>query len=154
MVDRNTDRQRFEVNGQTYQSLDEVPQPYRDSIASLMADRDGNGVPDIVEAGGTTHHVVHQSSESYDIDGVHYASIDEIPEPQRTAVRDALGRHDSTPPSAHAPARPPTFSQPVPAVRPQAIITPARGSRRARLLAAFIAVDAVVAALIVWLLVR
>ena len=48
---------RITVNGQTYNSVDEMPpdvrQKYEQLMAKLKEDRDGNGVPDILEGKAT-----------------------------------------------------------------------------------------------------
>ena len=50
-----TTQTRFTVNGQTYNSVDEMPpdvrQKFQDAMSKL-ADRDGNGIPDILEGKG------------------------------------------------------------------------------------------------------
>jgi hypothetical protein len=50
-----TTQTRFTVNGQTYNSIDEMPpdvrQKFQDAMSKL-ADRDGNGIPDIMEGKG------------------------------------------------------------------------------------------------------
>lgn len=146
---------RYEIDGVTYESLDDVPQPYRDSIARLMADGDGDGVPDVFDRPGS-HGVVHRS-ESYEVDGVTYSSIDEIPEPQRSMVRRALA--DAAPPER--PAVPPSRS-PAPAGRavdataapPSPIVTGAGWSKRTKLFAGMIALDVVVAGVVLWFVLR
>ena len=46
MNDRRVHREtRYEINGEVYHSLDDVPEPYR----ALFEDRDGDGLPDIVD---------------------------------------------------------------------------------------------------------
>ena len=47
-------RTTITVNGQTYNSVDEMPPDVRrqyEQVMSLMADRNNNGVPDIMEGG-------------------------------------------------------------------------------------------------------
>jgi hypothetical protein len=47
-------RAQITVNGKTYSSIDEMPPDVRKQYAramSLLADKDGNGVPDIMEGG-------------------------------------------------------------------------------------------------------
>jgi hypothetical protein len=113
-----------------------------------MADRDGDGVPDVFDHPAQSHSVVHHS-ESYDVDGVTYASIDEIPEPQRSMVRDALGQS-----AAPTPPSPATIPADQGAVSPSPIITPAGWSKRTKLFAAMIAIDVVVAIVVLWLVLR
>ena len=44
---------RIKVNGKTYKSVDEMPpdvrRQYEQAMQTMMADRDRNGVPDILE---------------------------------------------------------------------------------------------------------
>jgi hypothetical protein len=47
---------RITINGREYESLDQMPEPDRkayEQAMSVLADRDGNGVPDILEGGST-----------------------------------------------------------------------------------------------------
>ena len=75
------------VDGQTYGSVDEMPPAVRGKYERLMAhlhaDRDGNGIPDVFEAGtvdgAEVVHVTTTHSEVYDVDGHQYASLDEMP---------------------------------------------------------------------------
>ena len=153
MANGGFESQSFELNGQTYQSLDEVPQPFRDSIAALMADRDGNGVPDVFEGAAEQLHVAHRTSETYEVDGVRYSSLDQVPEPQRSAVRQALERHGSSTIDDETMRPMERYPSSAP-IAPNPIITPAGRSGRWKLLASFIAIDAIVILLAIWLLSR
>jgi len=47
---------KFTINGQTYNSIEEMPPQVRqayEQAMSVLADRDGNGIPDILEGGNT-----------------------------------------------------------------------------------------------------
>lgn len=153
--------QRFVVNGVTYTSLDEVPQPDRDSLAALLADADGDGVPDIVQgrdASGSVAYRLSQLAETIEVDGVVYETLDDIPEPRRSQVRDAMARQKiDVPPAATSrrpdptPMRSPT---PAPAPVPAPIITEAGPSSRTKLLMAFIAIDVAIAAAVIWFVAR
>jgi hypothetical protein len=148
--------ERFEIDGVVYESLADVPQPFRDSIAALMADHDGNGTPDVFDRPSGSNTVVHRT-ESYEVDGVTYSSLDDIPEPQRDVVREALGRQASM----HSPAAPvevpsspapPATSPATTSARP--IVERAGWSRRTRVVVTMIAIDVGVAALVLWLVLR
>lgn len=158
MVERS--EQTFEVNGQVYRSLDEVPQPLRDSLAAMLADRDGDGVPDLFEGGSNQVIRTTSSTQVFEVDGVAYSSIDEVPEADRARVAAAFERlstQASGSPAArhgegHTPSAPATGRSVAPP--PQAIVTKAGWSGRTKMLLAFMAVDAVAVAVIVWLLTR
>ncbi len=157
--------QTFEVNGQVYRSLDEVPQPLRDSLAAMLADRDGDGVPDLFEGGSNQVIRTTSSTQIFEVDGVEYSSIDEVPEADRARVAAAFER--LTVEAGHEAGRPPTVPS-VPAVStvpsvtaapgrsaaPPPIVTRAGWSGRARLLLAFMAVDAVAVAVVLWIVLR
>ena len=144
------ENQRFEIDGVVYESIDDVPPAFRDSIAALMADHDANGVPDVFEGGITTRSTVHRTA-SYEIDGVAYESIDDIPEPQRSQVRQALARADLHAPTPPAPV---ARSVPSPTAPHSPIVRSAGWSSRTKLLVAFVAVDLIALAVIAWLALR
>ena len=145
--------QRFEVDGVVYTSLDDVPQPHRDTIAAMLADRDGNGVPDVFDGEPGVQRVVHDTSV-IEVDGVRYASIDDVPEPQRSLVREALAA-----PSPHEPGPSTTSMVPPPtaslgAPTPSPIVRSAGWSNRTKLIAAFVAIDVIAIAAVVWFVAR
>lgn len=98
----------FTINGKTYRSLDEMPADVRrqyDSMMQLMADRDGNGVPDIVERpGGMPNdpriemargsHVIMTSTRVFQ-DGKEVASAD-LPADVREQISKAFGDTQAT----------------------------------------------------------
>jgi len=146
------DSQRFEIDGVRYDSIEDVPQPFRDSIAALIADHDGDGTPDVFQTSSGFHRLVHHS-ESYEVDGVTYASIDEIPEPQRSRIRAAVDRQLDLP-NPDTARTSPRATGTTPAGTPAPIVTRAGWSGRAKLIAAFVAIDAVVAVVVAWSLFR
>jgi hypothetical protein len=95
---------RITVNGQTYNSLDEMPpdvrQKYEAAMAKLKEDRDGNGIPDVFEspAGGSNNvvNVVKTSKiivngEQRDLSDVPAAIQNLLPPAERLDPLDAVG---------------------------------------------------------------
>ncbi len=90
------------VNGQEYSSVEEMPPDVRrqyEQAMSALADRDGDGVPDIMQSGlsgmsgmeglGDGFHKVEVETRSeYVVDGNEYSSLDEMP----PEVREMFGR--------------------------------------------------------------
>ena len=90
------------VNGQEYSSVEEMPPDVRrqfEQAMSALADRDGDGVPDIMQSGlsgmsgmedlGDGFHKVEVETRSeYVVDGKEYSSLDDMP----PAAREMLGR--------------------------------------------------------------
>ena len=81
------------VNGQEFSSVEEMPPAVRrqyEQAMSALADRDGDGVPDIMQSGlsgmsgmeelGDGFHKVEVETRSeYVVDGNEYSSLDEMP---------------------------------------------------------------------------
>ncbi len=94
------------VNGQEFSSVEEMPPDVRrqyEQAMSALADRDGDGIPDIMQSGlsgrsGTEelgdgfHKVEVETRSEYVVDGNEYSSLDEMP----PEVREMFGRmtHD------------------------------------------------------------
>src|SRR5687768_10596097 len=62
---------RITINGVTYNSVDEMPAEVRkqheETLSALLADRDQNGVPDIVERHGSAEMIVeHVNTHVFD----------------------------------------------------------------------------------------
>ena len=60
MAEWSTSTTRITIDGKTYSSVDEMPPEAREKyekMMSMLADRDGNGVPDILEGKGDPHGV-------------------------------------------------------------------------------------------------
>jgi hypothetical protein len=116
---------RITVDGRTYSSLEEMPadvrRKYEETIGRLLADRDGNGVPDVLETGtvdGAAVSHVTTTATVYEINGRQYASLDEVPPEFRELVGrlQARGPHDpsASPPNAVFPSAEPGPFDPVP----------------------------------------
>jgi hypothetical protein len=84
---------RIVINGREYDSPDDMPPRVRAVYERLMADADGNGVPDLIDdarrddPGADSAFVSH---ESFVIDGKTYRSLDEIPPELRRMAREAM----------------------------------------------------------------
>ena len=96
---------RITVNGKTYKSVDEMPpdvrRQYEEAMQTMMADRDGNGVPDILEHPGAatgitssfgTKHVEHIS-----VNGKTYNRLEDVPPEFRDAITRAMSSQTTTP---------------------------------------------------------
>ena len=87
------------VDGQEFSSVEEMPPDVRrqyEQAMGALADRDGDGVPDIMQSGlsgmGDTgdgfHKVEVETRNEYVVNGREYSSLDEMP----PAARDMIGR--------------------------------------------------------------
>jgi hypothetical protein len=87
------------VDGQEFSSVEEMPPDVRrryEQAMSALADRDGDGVPDIMQSGlsgmedeGDGFHKVEvETRNEYVVDGKEYSSLDEVP----PEAREMLGR--------------------------------------------------------------
>jgi hypothetical protein len=94
---------KITVNGQEYSSIDQMPddvrREYQKSL-ELLADRNGNGVPDALEgrvAGASLGRGVITTirHSSIHINGQSYGSMDEVPPEVRTAYQKALSKVDA-----------------------------------------------------------
>ena len=95
-------KQSFKINGKTYSSPDQMPEDvrkvYESAMAKLREDKDGNGVPDVLEGkfsgdGTSLPHV--QAVTRYTVNGVTYNSFEEMPPNVREffqTTRAALGQ--------------------------------------------------------------
>ena len=158
MTGSDSGKQTFTVNGRQYDSLEDVPQPYRDSLAALLADTDGDGIPDAFEQGAAVDQTIVHRVESYDVDGTTYASLDDVPEPARSRLRKELTRTGLDPVAHASPTSrigsPETGALQSSSASPSPIVTRAGWSPRAKLLAALVAVDAIAVAIVAWFLLR
>jgi hypothetical protein len=90
---------RINVNGREYKSIDEMPPDVREQYTkamSMLADKDGNGVPDIFERGNVSvsseddeRFVTSVQTESrYVINGKHYSRLEDVPPETRKLLRN------------------------------------------------------------------
>jgi hypothetical protein len=94
MAKASITRTQITVDGRTYSGLDEMPPAvrlkYEGTLGRLLADRDGNGVPDVFESGtfdgSDVAHVTTTTSEVYEINGRQYESLDDMPPEYRRIV--------------------------------------------------------------------
>jgi hypothetical protein len=82
---------KFVYNGKEYSSLEELPpelrQVYEQALSSL-ADRDQNGIPDILE--GTAAHALVTALNAFHVNGQMYGNLDELPPEVRQAYQKAM----------------------------------------------------------------
>jgi len=89
---------RITINGQEYDSPEQMPPDVRKIYdgalamgAPLLADRDGNGVPDVLEGKGGIRFAA-QVAKAFLVNGVRYASVDEMPPDVRQAYEQAMAK--------------------------------------------------------------
>jgi hypothetical protein len=90
-------------NGKTYNSLDEMPPDVRaqySAISGIFADKNQNGVPDIMENLMSTSTVIQTGTIIYD--GKTYNNINDLPPEARAKYEAAMGKlvdadHDGVP---------------------------------------------------------
>jgi hypothetical protein len=87
---------KITVNGQTYSSADEMPPDVRakyDRAMAAMADRDNNGIPDVLEhpaQPGQTNVGVVRTNTRIVVNGKEYKSLEEVPLALRSLIGNAL----------------------------------------------------------------
>jgi hypothetical protein len=99
------------VDGQEYDSWDQVPEEIRALMGGTLPDADHNGVPDLLEGGPIPTAGMTVQSTAIDVDGVTYQSLADLP-PQARAALEAAGLTGAPgatapaplPPAARAPA--------------------------------------------------
>lgn len=89
---------RITINGREYNSVDEMPPDvlaiYEQSM-SMLADRDGNGVPDILEGGnvkitgGENFKMVSAVSRKITVNGKSYERFEDLPAELQQKLRDS-----------------------------------------------------------------
>jgi hypothetical protein len=83
---------RIVFNGREYASLEEMPADVRlayDKVMGLLADKDQDGVPDIMQQAGGANVVVNQAS--FTVNGQQYSSLEEMPDEVRKVYERAMG---------------------------------------------------------------
>ena len=101
---------RITVNGKTYSNVDEMPpdvrRQYEQGMRSMMADRDGDGVPDILEhprSSGSTASVSVNKFQHITVNGKSYERLEDVPAEFRDVIAKALNNpklsSTSAPPS-------------------------------------------------------
>lgn len=90
-----TSQTRITINGKTYGSIEEMPADVRRKYAeamSVLADRDGNGVPDAIEGDSPDPNVISHvtTSERIFVNGREYGSWDEVPPELRGLMSNGL----------------------------------------------------------------
>ena len=78
---------RIVINGQTYNSLEAMPpdvrRQYDETIGKMMADRDGNGMPDVLEHPpedpSQSNVMVATTSHRYIVNGREYERFEDLP---------------------------------------------------------------------------
>lgn len=151
MADKRGSRSgsRIVVNGKVFDSLESVPPELRAAVTELFADRDGDGWPDVLGSVAATR--FERVTSTFEVDGRTYGSLDEVPEPHRSRLRERLAE---LPEAAAVLGRDSTRVGAARSGGAHTIVTSARWSRRGRLLAALVMVDVVVAVGVIWWLVR
>lgn len=89
---RQTTRTRITIDGRTYESAEQMPPEVRtryEQAMSMLADRDGNGVPDVAEGASPDLNVISHvsTSERVVVNGREYASLDDVPAEVRNLLR-------------------------------------------------------------------
>lgn len=89
------------VNGKTYSSLDEMPPEIRqayDQAMGILADKNHNGVPDILEGTSGVTNISFQTkpieinSTQFIVDGKVYSSVAELPSEARQKYDQAMAK--------------------------------------------------------------
>src|SRR6478752_2514283 len=87
---------RITVNGKTYSNVDEMPpdirRQYEQEMRSILADRDGNGVPDILEhaaSTGSTASLSVQKVQHITVNGKSYERLEDVPAEFRDVIANA-----------------------------------------------------------------
>jgi hypothetical protein len=145
---------RITINGREYASVDEMPPDvlaiYQQSM-SMLADRDGNGVPDILEGGnvkitgGENFKLISAVSRKITVNGKSYERFEDLPAELQQKLRDSgIG-------AQAAPSSPVQTNQTARQFRPMP--APQEGFSAMTLLIAFLAAVAVTSG-IAWVLIH
>jgi hypothetical protein len=95
MATWSTSRTKITINGQSYESVDQMPPEVRkqyETAMSMLADRDGNGIPDVLEGKGEGPKAL-ASVTRVVVNGKTF-SAGEVPEQLRREATKLLGDAD------------------------------------------------------------
>ena len=91
-----TSRTQITIDGQTYGSVEEMPPDARRRYQDAMRqfDRDGNGVPDVLEGAPADPNVIASvtTSERIIVNGREYGSWNEVPPELRAVLRPGASK--------------------------------------------------------------
>jgi hypothetical protein len=145
---------KITINGQQYNSIDEMPPEVRalyEQSMSILADRNGNGIPDIMEGGnvkitgGENFKMISAVSRKITVNGESYENFEDLPAEVKEKFREARIRTQEA------------LGGPAPTTMPRrqfpAVATPREGFSAMTLLFAFVAALAVTA-VVAWVLVH
>lgn len=147
------------MNGVEYRSLDEVPADLRSTMAEVLADvfadRDGAGLAELIDGVIGSHGTTGAGTPGL---GLEPSMLDQVPEPYRTTLRQALESVPTgNPPASNTAATNiPTGAVPTRSVSQahSPIVRKAGWSRRAKLIATFVVIDIATVLAVVWWLTR
>ena len=83
---------QININGKTYNSLEEMPANERqayEQLQKIFVDANGNGIPDFLE-GDVAQKVITAFSSAVNYDGKVYNNLDELPPEMRQKVQNAF----------------------------------------------------------------
>jgi hypothetical protein len=88
---------RININGKTYSSVDEMPpdvrKQYEQTMQNLMADKDHDGIPDLLEhPSASTGKVGVSTAQSITVNGQHYDRVEDVPAEFRDAIAKAMSK--------------------------------------------------------------
>lgn len=91
-----TSQTRITIEGKTYQSVEEMPADVRrryEQAMSVLSDRDGNGVPDVLEGDSPDPNVISHvtTSQRVFVNGREYENWDEVPHGLRRLMEAGVG---------------------------------------------------------------
>ncbi|HTL31362.1 MAG TPA: hypothetical protein VL282_19165 [Tepidisphaeraceae bacterium] len=92
----NVSTSRMTVNGKTYSSINEMPPDvraqYEKAMRSMMADKDGDGIPDLLEnrtPGSST-------SVNVMVNGTTYHRLEDVPPEFRKSIMNAMSHRPTS----------------------------------------------------------
>src|SRR5690349_16460547 len=97
---RTTVGSHITINGKKYANVDEMPpdvrKQYEQAMQSMMADKDHNGVPDILEHPSSSASFGVNKMQSISVNGKHYDRLEDVPQEFRDAIGKALARQEAS----------------------------------------------------------